>query len=351
MKDAPQDLSRTFLSVVLLALLLGGSLWVFRPFILPTVWATMIVVATWPWLKWLEKRFRGRRGPAVAVMTTGLLLVLLVPLGLTVFGVISNADEITKWVQSLATWQMPPAPAFLGKIPMVGDKIGAAWAAAVAGGPGYVTGQLSPYVSEAVHWLITSAGSVGMMAVEFLITVIVASLLYSGGQGAAQGLVRFANRLMGVRGAEIIKLSGQAIRGVALGVVVSAVAQAAASGLGLWVAGIPYALTLTLFCFVLCIAQLGPIVVLLPATAWIFYDRGAAWGTGMLVWTILCGMINNFLQPMLIKRGADLPFVLIFAGVIGGLLSFGVVGIFVGPVLLAVVYTLLGYWMEEVPAA
>ena len=98
-------------------LLLGGSLWILRPFILPTVWATMIVVATWPWLKWLQKRFGGRRGPAVAVMTMGLLLLLLVPLGLVVFGVISNADEITKWVHSLATWQMPPAPAFLGEDP------------------------------------------------------------------------------------------------------------------------------------------------------------------------------------------------------------------------------------------
>lgn len=351
MRSGQQDLSRVFLSVVLLAVLLGGSLWLLRPFILPTVWATMIVIPTWPWLKWLQKRFGGRRGPAVVVLASGLLLLLLVPLGLVVFGVISNSEEISKWVESLATWQMPPAPAFLGKVPMVGGKLLDAWSAAVAGGPGYLTGRLSPYVSEAAHWLLTSAGSVGRMAVEFIITVVVAAILYAGGEDAVKGIKRFATRLMGQRGDEIVTLCGAAIRGVALGVVVTAIVQALAAGLGLAIAGIPYSGALTALCLVLCIAQLGPVPVMALAVIWTYYDRGSAWGTGLLVWSIFVGTINNFLQPMLIRRGADLPMLLIFAGVIGGLLSFGIVGIFVGPVLLAVVYTLLGHWVEEEPAA
>ena len=346
-----RDLSKTFLSILLLCLLLGGSLWILRPFVLPTLWATMLVVATWPILRGLQKLFGGRRGPAVATMTVSLLLLLLVPMGLVVIAVITNADDIGKWVQSLATWQVPAPPGFLAKIPLAGEKLVGLWQAAEAGGPGYLTARLSPYVSDAVHWLLSSAGSVGLIAVEFLITVIVASILYASGEGAAKGVRLFAKRLMGQRGDEIVTLSGQAIRGVALGVVLTAIVQSVAAGIGLALAGIPYSLALTAFCFVLCVAQLGPVPVMIPATIWIFWDKGTVWGIAFLVWSVLVGMINNVLQPVLIKRGADLPMILVFAGVIGGLLSFGIIGIFVGPVLLAVAYSLLGNWVTDEPVA
>jgi len=149
----------------------------------------------------------------------------------------------------------------------------------------------------------------------------------------------------------VVVLAGQAIRAVALGVVVTALAQTILAGLGLAVAGIPFAGLLTGVILLLCIAQIGPILVLVPAVAWLFWNDQTAWGTALLVWTVGVGVMDNILRPFLIRRGADLPMLLIFAGVIGGLLAFGIVGLFVGPVVLAVTYTLLKDWMgDEMPA-
>jgi len=347
MDAPPRDLSRTLLAVLLLVVLIGGALWIVRPFVMPTVWATMLVVATWPLLLRLERLFGGRRGAAAATMTVALVLVLLVPLTLAVGAVVANADDVATKVEELKSYQVPPPPHFVEKVPMIGARLVARWHEAEAGGPGYLTAKLSPFLGGAVRWLISSAGSAGRITVDLLITIIVAAILYVNGEHAARGLALFATRLMGERGDNVVRLSGQAIRGVALGIVVTALAQGGAAGLGLLVAGIPYSLVLTVLCFVLAVAQIGPVPVLLPAVIWTYWDRGSVWGTGLLIWSIFVGLINNFLQPILIKRGADLPMLLIFVGVVGGLVSFGILGIFVGPVLLAVTYTLLADWVRE----
>jgi predicted PurR-regulated permease PerM len=134
---------------------------------------------------------------------------------------------------------------------------------------------------------------------------------------------------------------------VALGVGVTAIVQAVIGGIGLAIAGVPFAALLTAVMFMLCIIQVGPTLVLLPATIWVFWSGATGWGIVLAVWTLVVGTMDNFLRPWLIKRGADLPLLLIFAGVIGGLLGFGLVGIFVGPVMLAVSYTLIDAWMQD----
>jgi predicted PurR-regulated permease PerM len=153
-------------------------------------------------------------------------------------------------------------------------------------------------------------------------------------------------RLAGEKGVNAVVLAGQAIRGVALGVVVTALAQSILGGIGLAIAGLPMVAVLTALMFMLCIAQLGPILVLAPAVAWLYWSGENGWGTFLLVWTLVVGSMDNVLRPYLIKKGADLPMLLIFAGVIGGLISFGLVGIFVGPVVLAVGYTLIDAWVQ-----
>lgn len=147
----------------------------------------------------------------------------------------------------------------------------------------------------------------------------------------------------------MVVLAGQAIRGVALGVVVTALVQSLLGGLGLVVAGVPFAAILTTIMFVLGIAQIGPIIVLLGGTAWVYFHDGVAWAVVMLVWSLFVGLMDNVLRPILIRQGADLPMLLIVGGVIGGLVAFGVIGIFVGPVVLAVVYTLLDDWVASAP--
>jgi predicted PurR-regulated permease PerM len=178
-------------------------------------------------------------------------------------------------------------------------------------------------------------------------TVAIAAVMYAHGESASHHVRRLAHRLGGERGEDAIVLAGGAIRGVALGVGVTAIVQALLAGIGLALAGVPFAGLLTALSFVLCIAQIGALPVLVPATIWAFWQGDTGWGIFLGVWSVVVGTLDNFLRPLLIRLGADLPLLLIFAGVIGGLLAFGLVGIFVGPVLLAVSYTLLESWIAD----
>ncbi len=194
-------------------------------------------------------------------------------------------------------------------------------------------------------------GNIGVLLAQFLLTVIIAAVMYANGELATQRLVRFGRRLAGTGGENAVRLAGQTIRGVALGVVVTALAQTIFAGLGLVIAGVPFAGVLTAVMLLLSIAQIGVIPVLGCAVGWLYWTGDSTWGTFLLVWTILAGTMDNFLRPILIRRGADLPLLLIFAGVVGGLLAFGLIGIFVGPVVLAVADALLTAWIDGEPGA
>jgi predicted PurR-regulated permease PerM len=173
--------------------------------------------------------------------------------------------------------------------------------------------------------------------------------MYVNGERATQRLVRFGRRLAGPGGERTVFLAGQTIRGVALGVVVTALAQGVFGGIGLMIARVPFAGVLTAVMFLLSIAQIGVVPVLGSVVAWLYWSGASAWGTFMLIWTIVAATMDNFLRPILIRKGADLPLLLVFAGVVGGLLAFGLIGIFVGPVVLAVADTLLTAWIDGEP--
>jgi predicted PurR-regulated permease PerM len=341
------DLARITLAVVALAILILGTAWVMRPFVLALVWAAMIAVATWPILLWLERRFGGRRGPAVAVMVLMLLLVLVVPLYLGISTIIENSDRVVEAVKTGLSRPLPDPPEWLGKLPLVGATLEAKWLALSASEPGSLGTQLAPYGQQAFRWLVDRAGSLGGTIVQFLLTVIIAAVLFSSGEAGATGLRRFFRRLAGARGEGAVELAGKAVRAVALGVVVTALVQTTLAGVGLAVAGIPHAGLLTAIVLVLCIAQVGPLLVMAGAVIWLYATGSSVWGTVLLVWSVGVVSIDNILRPVLIKKGADLPLLLIFAGVIGGLISFGVVGLFIGPAVLAVAYTLVTSWIAE----
>jgi predicted PurR-regulated permease PerM len=236
-------------------------------------------------------------------------------------------------------------------LPVVGSKIADAWDRASATGMKQLLAQLSPYARNVAAWILAQAGSLGAAFVQFALTVVLAGVLYSSGETVAAGLRQFGRRLGGDRGENAIVLAGQTVRGVALGVVVTALVQTTLAAVGLLLSGVPFATLLTGVIFILCIAQLGPLPVLIPVVIWTFSAHGAGWGTAVAVWSAAVGLVDNFLKPILIKRGADLPLLLIFAGVIGGLIGFGVIGLFVGPVMLGVTYTLVRDWMRAAPAA
>ncbi len=344
--DTKRDLTRTVLAVLLMGILIGASFWIMRPFLLSIVWAAMIVVATWPMMLKLQARLRGR-ALAVTIMSGAMVLVFVVPLVLAIETLVDNKDVLAGWMRTLATAPIPPPPDWLARIPLAGDKITGVWTSVAAAGKEDLVMRLAPHATAAAQWLAGALGGVGMLSIEFFLTVVIAVVMYTQGETARMGLIRFGRRLAGDRGEGVVVLAGQAIRAVALGVVVTALAQTVLAGIGLAVAGIPFAGLLTGVVLLLCIAQVGPTIVLVPAVIWLFWTDQTLWGVALLIWSIGVGTMDNVLRPMLIRRGADLPMLLIFAGVIGGLLSFGIVGLFVGPVVLAVTYTLLKEWVGD----
>ena len=346
MNPTQRDLTQTTLAVLFIGILIAASFWIVRPFISALIWATMVVVATWPVMIQVQAGLGGKRSLAVAVMTLSLLLVLLVPLSVAIITLVDNADRIVGWSKWLAETRVPPPPNWVAGIPVIGDKIQQFWLQFVANGLQDFAIKLAPYAKEITQWFAAEVGSFGMLFFQFLLTVIIAAILYAGGESAASWVKQFGLRLAGEKGVNAVVLAGQAIRGVALGVVVTALVQSILGGIGLAIAGLPMVAVLTALMFMLCIAQLGPILVLAPAVAWLYWTGDNTWGTFLLVWTLVVGSLDNVLRPYLIKKGADLPMLLIFAGVIGGLVSFGLVGIFVGPVVLAVTYTLIDAWVQ-----
>ncbi len=348
MNDQRPDPARNVLYVLFILGLILGSLGILLPFLGALIWATTIVVATWPVLEALQRLLWGRRSLAVAVLTFVLLGVVFVPFLAAVGTIVGNVDEVVAKAKALSTIEVPPvAPEWVGKIPLVGNKAAETWARYGGRGLSDVAAAAAPFAAKAAKWFASQVGGIGLSLLHFLMTVIVAAVLYSNGEEVAARVHRFARRLAGERGEAVVRLAGQAIRGIALGVVVTAVAQSLLAGLGLLVAGIPFAAALTAVSFILCIAQVGPILVLLPAVGYLFWSGQTGWGIALLVWTIVVGTMDNFLRPVLIKKGADLPLVLVFAGVLGGLMTFGLIGIFVGPVVLAVAHTLLDAWAKE----
>ena len=341
------DLPRLIFGVIAIVLLLAATFWILNPFLLPLVWATMIAVATWPLLLGAEKHLRHSRALAVLVMTAGLLLVLIVPLALAVVTILQNIDAMKIWVGQLAAQGLPPMPGWLSGLPLVGDKAAAMWAELAEGGPAGLSAKVAPYVNKLLAWFVHNAGGVGLIIVQLLLTLILTAILYVQGETAASGVRQFFRRLAGERGEQAVILAGKAIRAVAMGIVVTALIQSLLGGIGLWVTGVPGAALLTAIMFLLAIAQIGVVPVLALAVAWLFWKEFTMWAIVLLVWTVVVGSLDNVIRPILIKRGADLPMLLILGGVIGGLVAFGIIGLFVGPVVLAVSYTLIKQWVTN----
>jgi len=274
---------------------------------------------------------------------------LVVPLTLAIGTIVANVDEIAGWAKTLAAFKTPAPPQWVADLPLVGPKAVELWERIAAVGLQELAARAAPYVGGVIVWSASRLGGIGVLLVEFLLTVILAAAMYAKGEYATERLVRFGRRLAGQGGENAVFLAGQTIRGVALGGVVTALAQAIFSGLGLAIAGVPFAGVLTGVMLFLSIAQIGVVPVLACAVAWLYWTGESAWGTFLLVWMILATAMDNFLRPILIKKGADLPLLLVFAGVVGGLLAFGLIGIFVGPVILAVADTLLMAWIDSEP--
>lgn len=341
-----RDVTHTTLAVLFIGMLTAASFWILRPFLISVIWALLIVVATWPVLLKLDKKFSNRRGPAVTIMTAALMLIVFIPLTLAVLTIIHNAADIAERVKSLVELTVSPPPEWLQRVPLIGGRLSARWQEFATLSPEDRSVMVAPYASTALKWFVAQAGSIGLMLLNFLLTVIVSGIMYAKGEVARAGILSFARRLAGANGEAVAILAAKAIRSVALGIVLTALIQAALAGIGLVISGVPAAALLTAVTLMLCLAQLGPVLVMVPAVIWLYMSGSTLWGTVLLVFTILAMTVDNVIRPLFITRGANLPLIMVFAGVIGGLVAFGIVGLFIGPVVLAVTYTLLKAWVQ-----
>ena len=347
MANGQYDLTRTTLAILFIAGLIAASFQVIQPFLAATVWAATLVVATWPLLRRLEAALGGRRGWAVALMTLVLLVLVILPVSLAVASLVRHADVIATLPDAAASFRLPPPPAWIADLPLIGTPVAEEWRRLSASSTGEIAGLVRPYVRTIAEWLVGAAGSLGGVIVHLFLTIGIAAFLYANGEAAAEWCRSFGRRLADQRGEEAAILAGQAIKGVALGVVVTALAQSLLTGIALAIAGVPQAGVLTAVTLLLCIAQLGPALVVIPAIIWLFWSGATGAGIILVVLGVPAMLMDNVLRPILIRRGADLPLLLILVGVIGGLVAYGLLGLFVGPVILGVAYTLLRHWMAE----
>ena len=349
MPEPQRDLAGLLIGVAVIGGLLIAAFWILRPFIAAGIWAMTIVVVTWPALLGLELRLWRSRALAIIAMILILVLVFAVPLTLAVGTIVANSEEIGGLTRSLAAYRLPGVPAWLAALPFVGVRLAAAWEEASAAGLEGLWEHLVPYAGSVTAWFVSEAGNIGSLALQFLLTLVLAAFMYANGEQGAYAALRLGRRLGGRRGEDLVILAGQAIRGVALGVGLTAVIQSAIGGIGLAIAGVPFAGILTALLFLLCVTQIGMLPVLIPAVIWVYWSGNPGWGTFLLIWSLIASVLDTVLRPVLVRRTADLPLLLIFAGVIGGLLAYGLVGIFVGPVVLAVAYTMLRAWLDQRP--
>jgi predicted PurR-regulated permease PerM len=349
--QTPYDLTRITLVVLIICVLIAASMWTMLPFLGALVWAATIVVATWPLMLRVQRLAGGRRWVATVIMTLVMLLIFIVPISLAIGTLFDATAQGVELVRTYFTQGLGEPPTWVSKLPWVGSKVATKWHEIAAGGPEALTQIAQPYVRVAASWVLGVSGGLGMVTLHFLLIIIIVAILYTNGEAAATGVLMFARRTGQERGERVVRLAGAAVRGVALGVIVTAIVQSILAGLGLWLSGVPRPGLLLALVFALCVAQLGPVLVLAPAVVWLYWSGSFGWATALLVWTVLVGALDNILRPILIRRGVDLPLLLIIAGVIGGLIGFGIIGLFVGPVILAVTYTLLESWIRDDPAA
>jgi predicted PurR-regulated permease PerM len=341
------DLSRIVLVVLFILGLTFGCLSILRPFLTALVGGATIAISTWPMLTGLERRLGGRRGLAIALMTALLAIAILAPLYFGAVAAVQGAGSLSAWVRDLPNRTLPALPDWLVGVPLLGPRLEGAWGELAAAGGEGIKARLSAHTGEILRWLMGRLGNLAGMLVEVLVTLGITGLLYARGEKVAAVLLRFARRLAGTNGEQAARLAALATRGVGLGVVLTPLIQSILAGVGMAAAGAPRVGLLSIAVLLSCLAQAGPIPALLIPVVWLYAHGAVFAASGLLAWAVAVHVSGPVVRPLLIRRGVDLPMVLIVSGVIGGVVAFGAVGLFIGPVLLAVATTLLESWMAE----
>lgn len=339
--------SEVVIGWVIVLILLAGCLFVMRPFISALLWALVLSFASWPIYQRLLKLVGNRRSLAATLMTLAMVVAMLVPVLIVGSTVAQNVRDVGAAAQRWLEEGPPAAPEWLSKVPIVGRRAAERWQTLAQDSTKFWAA--ADRLVEPISALMLKIGlGVGHGLLQIALSLLITFFLFRDAGRGAERLSCAVERLSGERGRHLLTIAGNTARGVVYGILGTALLQAILLGIGYFVAGLPGAGLLALLTFFVSILPvLGTGLVWIPAAIWLFHQGSPGWGIFMLAWGLVVSSLDNFVKPWLISQGSDLPFLLIFFGVIGGAFTFGFIGVFLGPTLLAVGFRLVQEWISS----
>ena len=329
---------------ILLLVLFGASFWVMAPFWSPLFWGAVLAFASWPLMRLLTRWLGGRESLAAGILTLGWMLLVAVPLVWLGFNLADHVRDAVALIKDIQVDGLPEAPVWLGSIPFVGERLVATWDSIDQQGAALMV-SIKPYLGQVGNWLLARSAQIGGGILELTLSLVFVFFFYRDGPRLAVFVHRLLERLIGERAGYYIELVAGTVQRVVNGVIGTAAAQALLALIGFLIAGVPGALVLGIVTFLLSLIPMGPPLVWIPATAWLAWKGDYTYAVFLGVWgTFIISGVDNVLKPYLISRGGNLPLVIVLLGVFGGLIAFGFIGLFIGPTLLAVAYSLLTDW-------
>jgi len=334
-------------SAIVLLILIVGCFFVLKPFMSALLWAVILSFSTWPLYKWWTHILNGRKTLAATVMTLLLAGVFIIPL--LVIG-LSFTDEATNFIARVRhafETGLPPLPEWAARLPFIGGDLSQRWKEWTVNKTQFQE-FIDPYLKKIRAYIIAGAPVVAQALLQILLSIIVCFFFYRDGEETAQSLESFLKRIAGERAEQLIKVAADTTKSVVYGIIGTAAVQGLLQTVGFLIAGVPGALLFGFITFFLSLIPMGPPLVWIPAMIWLFYKGLVGWGIFMGIWGMfVVSGVDNIVKPYLISRGGNLPFILILLGVLGGVIAFGFIGVFLGPTLLALGYSLLSEWTSK----
>jgi predicted PurR-regulated permease PerM len=322
---------------------------VLRPFASALLWAVVLSFSLWPLHRRLVRLLGGRRTLTAGIMAVGLVLSILLPFLIVGATLADNVKDLSGAIRGWIDSGPPAPPAWLAKVPVIGQTAATQWQALAADSENLLA-QAKRFIEPASVWLLKGGFALTRGLLELALSILVTFFFLRDGLSLAETLSVSIGRVAGPRGQYLLEVAGRTIRGVVYGILGTALLQAVLAGLGFLIAGVPGAALLALLTFFLCIVPaVGAPLIWIPAALWLVHQGSTGWAVFMVIWGVGVSSLDNFVKPWLISHGSDLPFILIFFGVLGGALTFGFIGLFIGPTLLAVGSKLVSEWSATKP--
>jgi len=332
-----------------LAVLLATTcLLILRPFIPLLAWGIIIAVAAYPAFKRLQKLMGGRGVLAAVLFTLLLLAVLILPVFLLAGSLVEGVQAVTAHVKSGAPIVPPPPPGIAGW-PLIGAPLTKLWLLA-SRDLAELLKEFAPQIKAALPGVLSATAGLGGTVLQLLLSIVVSGVLLANAKAAYDMTRSLANRLFGEKGPEFQELVGSTIRSVTFGIIGVAIIQSAFAALGFLVVGLPAMGLWAVIFLIAAVLQVGG-VVLIPAVIYVFAIASTTKAVIFLIWCIIVGLMDNVLKPVLLGRGVAVPIAVVFLGAIGGFVAMGIIGLFVGAIVLSVGYKLFLAWIGGSAAA